>query len=189
MAKLLGTQKLVLQMILDVSNNPTEYVTDFQIEQGSRIALVDVRDSIEILARDEFVDVVRTQDGFSVAITASGRQVLNQFRPFPATPSDADHAGNSQRSERSTRGTDQVNKISSGDFKVDLTARSSWSPPRPWGTAEPLHFTVDAKLVNLGVVPLFIVEARLRSKMGQHRLDFKKLCDEERPTPCRSQAV
>ena len=181
MASLSGAQRVILQAISQLPEDSAGFVTDTQLAQFTRVAIVDVRDLIEILAREEFVDVVRTQDGFSVAITASGRLALNQFRPFAATASNADNSGNSQRSVRSTLETDQVNKPGSSDLKVNLSAHTVGSSPRPYGTGEPFHLAVDAKLVNLGVAPLFIVEARLRSKSGQHRLDFKKLCDEERP--------
>jgi hypothetical protein len=181
MAKLKGAQRIVLQAISDLRKDSAGFVTDEQIAQSTRVTLVDVWDSVEILAEQEFVDAVRTQDGFSVAITASGRQALGQFRPFFATPPAGDRPGNSSRSGRSRAEADQISEPRSVELKVNLRAHVVGVAPRASGTGVRFSLAVEAKLVNTGGSPQFIVEAHLRSKTGQHRLGFKKLCDEERP--------
>jgi hypothetical protein len=181
MAKLKGAQRIVLQAISDLRKDSAGFVTDEQIAQSTRVTLVDVRDSVVILADQEFVDAVRTQDGFSVAITASGRQALSQFRPFLATPFAVDSPGNASRSGQSCVEALQISERRSVELKVNLRAHAVGVAPRAFGTGVPFCLAVEAKLVNTGGSPQFIVEAQLRSKTGQHRLDFKKLCDEERP--------
>ena len=42
-------------------------------------------------------------------------------------------------------------------------------------------FAVDIKLVNQSEASIFIVEARLRSRAGRHRLDFGMVCKEDEP--------
>ena len=86
MAKLIGAQRMVLQAILDASGNVTSFVEDSRIARTSRIALKDVRDWLETLEGDEYVEIARTEAGLSASITAKGRLALGQYRPFSSTP-------------------------------------------------------------------------------------------------------
>jgi hypothetical protein len=83
MARLIGAQRMVLQAILDVPTDPAGYISDAQIAQKTQIAAVDVRDWIETLEGDGYVQVARTQAGLAVSITAQGKLLLKQYRPFP----------------------------------------------------------------------------------------------------------
>ena len=86
MAKLIGAQRMVLQAILDASGDVPSFVEDSQIARTTRIALKDVRDWLETLEGDEYVEIARTEAGLSASITAKGRLALGQYRPFPSTP-------------------------------------------------------------------------------------------------------
>ena len=86
MAKLIGAQPMVLQAILDASGNVPSFVEDSQIARTTRIALKDVRDWLETLEGDDYVEIARTEAGLSASITAKGRLALGQYRPFPSTP-------------------------------------------------------------------------------------------------------
>src|SRR5271157_3075816 len=81
MAKLFGAQRLVLQTILDLPKDSAGFVTDSQIFQKTGIALDDVRDWIETLGSDGYVDFFKTVDGLSATITAKGRLQLSQYQP------------------------------------------------------------------------------------------------------------
>ena len=85
MAKLRGTQPMVLQAMLDGSGDMQSFVEDSQIARTTRIALVDVRDWLETLRDDEYVEIARTEAGLSAMITAKGRLELRQPRPVPST--------------------------------------------------------------------------------------------------------
>jgi hypothetical protein len=89
MAKLIGGQRLVLQAILDVPKDAAGYVSDSQIAQKTHIAIRDVRDWLETLASDGYVQVARTEANLTASITAFGRQVLRQFQPFESLSSGA----------------------------------------------------------------------------------------------------
>jgi hypothetical protein len=78
MAKLHGGQRLVLQAIRELAWGSNEFITDTQIAKKTRIPTGDVRDWIETLEGDGYVDLVRTTDGQSAAITAKGRLALSQ---------------------------------------------------------------------------------------------------------------
>ena len=60
MAKLIGAQRMVLQAILDASGDVPSFVEDSQIARTTRIALKDVRDWLETLEGDEYVETART---------------------------------------------------------------------------------------------------------------------------------
>ena len=85
MAKLMGAQRMVLQAILDASADILSFVEDSQIARTTRIALKDVRDWLETLEREEYVEIARTEAGLSASITAKGRLALGQYRSFPST--------------------------------------------------------------------------------------------------------
>ncbi len=73
MAKLIGAQRKILQAILDLPRDAAGYVTDSQIAQTTQIAISDVRDWIETLEGDGYVEVARAGGGLNALITAKGR--------------------------------------------------------------------------------------------------------------------
>jgi len=81
MAKLFGAQRMVLQAILDLPKDAAGFVSDTQVAQGTSIALKNVRDWIETLEGEEFVEVARTTAGVSASITAKGRLQLSFYQP------------------------------------------------------------------------------------------------------------
>src|SRR5262249_13065821 len=82
MAKLIGAQRMVLQAILDLPKDDAGYITDSQIAQATQIAITDVRDWIETLEGEGYVEIARTRAGLSVSLTAHGKLILRQFQPF-----------------------------------------------------------------------------------------------------------
>jgi hypothetical protein len=87
MAKLYGAQRLVLQTILDAQGDSQSFVEDYRVAQSTRISLRDMRDWLHTLDHDDYVDLVWTENGFKVSVTAKGRLALGLYRPFPAQPS------------------------------------------------------------------------------------------------------
>jgi hypothetical protein len=81
MVRLIGGQGLVLQAISDLPKDPAGYVGDRQITEKTRMALGDVRDRLETLARYGYVEVARTEANLTASVTAEGRQVSRQFKP------------------------------------------------------------------------------------------------------------
>jgi hypothetical protein len=84
MAKLFGAQRMILQAVNDLPKEPSGYVADNQIALHTRIDPSDVRDWIETLEGEGFVEVARTRVGLSASVTAKGRLALGQSRPMPA---------------------------------------------------------------------------------------------------------
>ena|SRR5271157_6092395 len=76
MTRLYGAQRLVLQTIRDLPQNDADFVTDTQIAESTKIAHNEVRDWIETLENEGYVEVARTEAGLSASITAKGRLVL-----------------------------------------------------------------------------------------------------------------
>ena len=70
MARLIGAQRMVLQAILDAQGEARNYVADIWIAQSTRIALNDVRDWLETLEGEGYVEVARTEVGLIASITA-----------------------------------------------------------------------------------------------------------------------
>ncbi|MGA7498026.1 MAG: toll/interleukin-1 receptor domain-containing protein [Isosphaeraceae bacterium] len=90
MPKLWGSQKKVLQAISDLPKDAADSVMDTQIAQATDIAIKDVRDWLETLEEEGYVEVARTEAGLSASVTANGRLALGQFRPFSSsTPGPA----------------------------------------------------------------------------------------------------
>src|SRR5271157_2066464 len=85
MAKLIGAQKMVLQAILDAQGETTSYIADTKIAEATQIAIKDVRDWLETLEGNEYINVARTEAGMSASVTANGRLALGQFRPFSSS--------------------------------------------------------------------------------------------------------
>lgn len=88
MARLKGAQRMILQAISDLPKDAGGYVTDAQIAHHTRITLDDLRDLIETLEGDEYVEVARREADLSVSITAEGRLALRQYLPFSSTAPD-----------------------------------------------------------------------------------------------------
>lgn len=80
MARLFGAQRMVLQAITDLPKNPAGFVADQQVAQSTKIALSDVRDWIETLEGEGYVEVAQTEAGLTASITAQGRLALKQLR-------------------------------------------------------------------------------------------------------------
>jgi hypothetical protein len=76
MARLFGAQKMVLQAIQDAPKDAGGFVSDDQVALSTRIALNEVRDWFETLEGDGYVEVARTEGGFSSNITAKGRLTI-----------------------------------------------------------------------------------------------------------------
>jgi TIR domain len=87
MPKLFGAQRLVLQAILDLATDSVNNVTDVQISGGTKIALDDLRNWLEILEGEGYVDIARTTVGFSASITAKGKLALRQYAPVSSETS------------------------------------------------------------------------------------------------------
>jgi hypothetical protein len=101
MARLVGAQRLVLQAIQDSPKDAAGFVSDVQVVQAASLALDDVRDWIETLEGEGYVEVAPTAAGLSAIITAKGRLSLRHRpeRPIEAAPpGEADF-----ESSRSTR--------------------------------------------------------------------------------------
>lgn len=84
MAKLFGAQRMVLQAIQDLPADTAGYVLDVQIFQVTSINLKDVRDWMDTLEGEGFVELARTDSGYRAMITAKGRLALV---PTPYKPS------------------------------------------------------------------------------------------------------
>src|SRR5262249_41372205 len=65
------------------------FVTDIQVAQRTNIALEDVRDWIETLEGEGYVEVARTTAGLSASITAKGRLQLGLYKTTPTTQAEA----------------------------------------------------------------------------------------------------
>ena len=79
MSMLQGAERMVLQAIRDAQG---DFVEDWQIARTTQIALMDVKDWLQILEGKECIDVARTTVGLSASIKAKGNLVLSQFRRF-----------------------------------------------------------------------------------------------------------
>src|SRR5271157_6239405 len=86
MAKFYGAQRMVLQAILDAQGDTTNYIEDSRLVQNTRLILGDLRNWLETLEGDEYINLARTEAGLSASITAKGRVTLAQTRPFPSQP-------------------------------------------------------------------------------------------------------
>ncbi len=112
MARLIGGQRLVLQAILNLPKDDAGYVTDTQVAQNTQIALKDVRDWIETLEGQGFVEVVRATDGLRALITAEGRLALGLYQPFGTAASPASQSGPSPASPGSRTAQPPTNQPS-----------------------------------------------------------------------------
>ena len=85
-----GPFGLVLQAIRKLAWGSNAFVTDDQIAKKTRIPIGDVRDWIKTLEGDGYVDLVRTTDGQSAAITAKGRFLALGKGATVVDPEEAD---------------------------------------------------------------------------------------------------
>ncbi len=86
MAKFYGAQRMVLQAVLDTQGDSTNFIEDSRLAQTTRLSLVDLRNWLETLEGDEYINLARTEAGLSASITAKGRVTLVQTRPFSLQP-------------------------------------------------------------------------------------------------------
>ncbi len=86
MARLYGAQRMVLQALLDAVGETASFVEDSRIAQATKIALTDMRNWLETLEGDEYINLARTEAGLSAAITAKGRLVLGLQPTAAAQP-------------------------------------------------------------------------------------------------------
>jgi pimeloyl-ACP methyl ester carboxylesterase len=93
MARLFGAQRMVLQAVQDSFKDAAGFVTDAQVAQGTGIALKDVRDWIETLEGEDFVEVAQTTAGVTASITAKGRIQLSLYEPIPPPHGGAEGVG------------------------------------------------------------------------------------------------
>jgi DNA-binding transcriptional ArsR family regulator len=96
MGKLYGAQRRILQAVLSLPKDTAQCVTDSAIREHTQISLTDVRDWIDTLGYDNYVDVVRTDVGVGASITAKGRLELNQTK--------SSTNGSTDRQKRSQKG-------------------------------------------------------------------------------------
>src|SRR4051794_14644363 len=76
MARLQGAQRMVLQAIWVLPKDAAGYVRDTQIAEDTQIAIGDLKNWIETLEDEGYVEVARTKAGLSALITANGRLAL-----------------------------------------------------------------------------------------------------------------
>src|SRR5436305_14769863 len=88
MARLIGAQRLILQTISGQADIHG-FVDEMQLAEATQIALIDIKDWLETLESEEYVDVVRTETGLRASIKAKGRLVLSKYRPIPSNRLDS----------------------------------------------------------------------------------------------------
>ena len=98
MARLGGAQRLVLQAIVDAQAGSSDYVDEARLARDTGIDGTDLRDWLQTLEEEGYIDVARTREGLSAAVTAKGRLTLGLFRP--ASPA---HSSTVPRPDRTVR--------------------------------------------------------------------------------------
>ena len=93
MTRLFGAQRMVLQAVNDLRKNTAGYISEAQIAQSTQISPSDIRDWIETLEGEGFVEVARTTAGLSVLLTAKGRIQLSLYQPIPPPPVGPEGSG------------------------------------------------------------------------------------------------
>src|SRR5271157_3743936 len=71
-----GSERLILQIIVDSPKNSAGYVKDTRIAIASKTSLQDVQNWLETLESKGFVERAKQIGGFSAYVTAKGKQVL-----------------------------------------------------------------------------------------------------------------
>jgi CHAT domain len=123
MAKLIGAQRMVLQAIFDLPKNAASYVTEDQIAQSTQIALTDVRDWLDTLDGEGYVNVARTTGGLTASITAQGKLIIRQFQPLDPPSSGSTSTTNPTPATATPSGTPPVRTI------LLLAANPKGTPP------------------------------------------------------------
>ena len=113
MAKLFGAQILVLEAIYNLSEGGVGFVTEDLIAKNTRISVRDVRDWIETLDGEGFVEVARTTDeALIVSMTAKGRLQLRLYRYLPPELGLADlHSPPTESVPRRIDGTEEFEVV------------------------------------------------------------------------------
>ena len=83
-----GLQLLVLQASTDLPGDSAGFVQDIEIAEQTGISLTEVRYCLEGLEGDRLVSLARLEDRYKALITAEGRLVLSQCRPFSPGPNE-----------------------------------------------------------------------------------------------------
>jgi hypothetical protein len=115
MAKLIGAQRMVLQAILELPKDSSGFSTDAQVAQNTQISLEDVRNWLETLEGEDYVNVARTEVGLRASITAQGRLALKQYRPFSSAMSSAQPVSSPPPSSPADPAASKSNTSSAGD--------------------------------------------------------------------------
>ena len=97
-ARLAGAQRLVLQAIVDAQAGSSDYVDEARLVQDTGIDGTDLRDWLQTLEEEGYIDVARTREGLSAAVTAKGRLTLGLFRPVSPA-----HSPTAARPDRTVR--------------------------------------------------------------------------------------
>ena len=81
-----GPERLVLAACDELAGHGHGFVLDSDIARKTKIALGSVQDCLQGLWRDQYVDIVRLEDGhFTASVTPKGRQELHTVNP-PSPP-------------------------------------------------------------------------------------------------------
>ena len=71
-----GSERLIVQTIMNSPKDPAGYVQDTQIAMASKISVQDVQNWLETLEGKGFVERAKQVGGFSAHVTAKGEQAL-----------------------------------------------------------------------------------------------------------------
>jgi len=72
-----GSERLIVQTIVNSPKDSAGYVEDTQIAMASKMSVQDVQNWLEILEGKGFVERAKRTDGFSALLTAKGTQTLS----------------------------------------------------------------------------------------------------------------
>ena len=128
-----GHQLLVLQACNDLPGDSAGFVDEAEIADRTRLQLRDVRDCIESLDEKGYLTSARLTDRYKARITADGRQVLRQHRPFPDEPSGS---RNEQQPVKVVPKGLRAFDEHDADFFLELLP----GPRRESGLPESIHF-------------------------------------------------
>ena len=78
-----GGERLVLTALKDLGRGTGDYVEDARLAIVTKMLVEDVRDLLESLESEGFVERARQAEGFSAYITAKGKQALRKMEPIP----------------------------------------------------------------------------------------------------------
>src|SRR5271166_3968758 len=133
MARLIGSQRRILRAILDIQGDSQNFVEDDRIYQSTLMDMVNIRDCLEALEDDEYVDVIRTEAGLVASITAKGRLTLNQYGSFTSrTAGERNEPSPVRAIPKGLRSYD----VDDASFFLDLLP----PPRRDDGIPEIIHF-------------------------------------------------